>query len=58
MLLEPAPAAPGTGCLCASASAPASDAACARLTGDTAGNLIVGRTRHAAWRVVWRIGYR
>ena len=33
MLLEPAPAAAGTGCLCTPAAAAAPDAACSRLTG-------------------------
>ena len=47
MLLEPAPAAAGTGCLCAPAAASASDAACPRLVGAEA----FGLARHSEWRV-------
>ena len=48
MRLEPAPAAAGTGGLCAAAPAraAASDAARPRLTGYTAGDPIVGPARH------------
>lgn len=51
MRLEPAPAAPGTGCLCATAAAAASDAACSRLTGGATGHPILGLARHSQWCV-------